>query len=222
IPLSMNMEEDALALRAYLGLPSHGPVGSLIELLENRGVLVCQVDSECEGFRGANGLVNDRPYVVINRHMTAERIRTTICHEIAHFAFLWPHEMDDKKIEKMATAIAGAFLFPKEDAFRELGLHRSSITTDMFMVCREYGISMSLLTLRSWQVGIISQSTYRNFYASRGDVKSDTVLNEEVPTLFEQLVYRAVNENDISIQKGAELLKLPYDTVASNCRILGA
>ena len=39
----------------------------------------------------------------------------------------------------------------------------------------------------------------------------------DVPTLFAQLVYRAVNENEISIQKGAELLKMPYDTVAANC-----
>ncbi|MBR2760267.1 MAG: hypothetical protein IKD66_03760 [Solobacterium sp.] len=31
--------------------------------------------------------------------------------------------------------------------------------------------------------------------------------------LFEQLVYRAVNEEDISVQRGAELLRVPYDKV---------
>ena len=32
---------------------------------------------------------------------------------MAHFIFQWPDEMEDKEIEKMATAISGAFLFPE-------------------------------------------------------------------------------------------------------------
>lgn len=35
--------------------------------------------------------------------------------------------------------------------------------------------------------------------------------------LFSQLVFRAVSENEISVQKGAELLKQPYDFVANQC-----
>lgn len=33
--------------------------------------------------------------------------------------------------------------------------------------------------------------------------------------MFEKLVYRAVNEDEISVQHGAELLKVPLDTVLS-------
>ena len=33
--------------------------------------------------------------------------------------------------------------------------------------------------------------------------------------MFEQLVYRAVNEDEISVQRGAELLKVSFDTVLS-------
>ena len=35
--------------------------------------------------------------------------------------------------------------------------------------------------------------------------------------LFSQLVFRAVCENEISVQKGAELLKMPYAYVAEQC-----
>ena len=35
--------------------------------------------------------------------------------------------------------------------------------------------------------------------------------------LFSQLVFRAVSENEISVQKGAELLKQSYDYVAARC-----
>ena len=38
--------------------------------------------------------------------------------------------------------------------------------------------------------------------------------------LFEQLVYRAVNEEDISVQRGAELLKTSYEKVLAMCRFI--
>lgn len=219
IEVSGEPEEDGKSLRRYLGLPEYGPIGNLIELLENLGVLVYLLDIDNDGFSGINGSVNDRPYIAINKNMTAERIRTTVLHEVAHFAFSWPMTMEDKEAEKHATAIAGAFLFPKEDAIRELGIRRKSITTDMYMVCKEYGIAMSMLVVRAHLCGIINDSVYHNYFIQAGGVKNEqSRILSEAPTLFEQLVYRAVNEDEISIQKGAELLKLPYDIVLSNCR----
>ncbi|MGN1163268.1 MAG: helix-turn-helix domain-containing protein, partial [Candidatus Ornithospirochaeta sp.] len=130
IVASGNPEEDGISLRRYLGLSERGPVGNLIELLENLGILVCLLDIGNKGFSGVNGNINGRPYIAINKNMTAERIRTTIVHELAHFSFLWPEKMEEKECEKYATAIAGSFLFPKEDAIRELGIRRRSITSD--------------------------------------------------------------------------------------------
>ena len=51
-------------------------------------------------------------------------------------------EKNDEEIEKMATAISCAFLFPETDAKRELGLRRTKVSKDMTLICREYGISM--------------------------------------------------------------------------------
>ena len=218
IAITGDSEKDGNALRHYLGLSDLGPVGNLIEHLENSGILVCLLDIDNDGFSGMNGSVNGRPYIVINKHLTAERMRTTIGHELAHFAFAWPDEMEDKEAEKYATAIAGAFLFPKADAIRELGIKRKAITTDMYMVCKEYGIAMSLLVVRAHLCGIINDTIYKNYFIKSGSGKNErSRIEMDVPTLFEQLVYRAVNEDEISVQKGAELLKMPYDTVAANC-----
>ena len=38
--------------------------------------------------------------------------------------------------------------------------------------------------------------------------------------LFEQLVFRAINEEDISIQKGVELLQIPYAEVEEGCGLV--
>ena len=217
VPLSGNPNTDGLRLRQYLGVSQRGPVGNLIELLENDGILVFALDINNPGFNGMNGNVNGRPYIVVNKNMTPERIRTTIGHEIAHFAFQWPEDMDEKTAEKHATAVAGAFLFPEEDVIRELGIQRRSITSDMLMVCKEYGISMPLLVVRAHLCGVVNDNIYRNYFKSNGRTEGSYITIVEMPRLFEQLVYRAVNEDEITIQKGAELLKMPYDMVAANC-----
>lgn len=221
IALAGNPEEDAKRMREYLGVAESGPVGNLVQLLENRGILVYACDIDNSAFSGMNGLVNERPYIIFNKNMSPERIRSTIAHEMAHFTFIWPEHMGEKEVESMATAISGAFLFSEEDAKRELGIRRTKISKDMTLICREYGISMYLLVKRASLCGIITSSVEKDFYIKAGQAgwkKNEPIRSEaEVPFLFELLVFRAVSENEISVQKGAELLKQPYDFVTEHC-----
>lgn len=221
LSLSGNVEEDALSMRRYLKLAEFGPVGNLMEILENKGILVYVCDIENNAFSGMNGTVNGRPYIIVNGKMNPERIRSTIAHEIAHLFFRWTDDMEEKEIEDTVTAISGAFLFPADDARRELGIHRSSITKDMQLTCKEYGISMYLLVKRANLCEIINNNAAREFYIRAGQAgwrkNEPSRIEKEKPTLFMQLVFRAVSENEISVQKGAELLKQPYTFVAGNC-----
>lgn len=221
LSMSGDRERDARAMRRHLGIAEEGPVNDLITILENKGILVylCQIDSS--KFSGMNGFVNDRPYIMINSSMSPERIRSTIAHELAHLVFDWPEEMGEKDVEETATAIAGAFLFSEADAVRELGIRRKRVTNDMSLVCREYGISMFMLVKRAQLVKIISADAAKNFYvaaSARGwRTNEPSRIEPEKPSLFEQLVFRAVSEGEISIQRGAELLKMPYQEVVSHC-----
>lgn len=227
MPLVKDDEANARAMRRYLEIAETGPVGNMVELLENKGVLVLLLDIDNDAFSGMNGSVDGRPYIVINKNMTPERIRFTIGHEIAHFAFKWPKDMSDKEQEKRATAISGAFLLPAVDAYRELGLRRKAITTDMLYVCKEYGIALSMLVVRAYKCNIIGEVTYKDHFIALnktyGSKKNEPsrIDNKEESHLFEQLVYRAVNEEGLSIQKGAELLHASYDSVAANCNYAG-
>lgn len=221
LKLSDNPENDAKALRKYLHIADAGPIGNLVELLENKGILVCFFDIDSDAFSGMNGLVNERPYIVVNKTMSPERIRSTIVHEMAHLMFEWPNDMEDKAMEDRATAISGAFLLPKEDAIRELGIRRSAVTKDMTLVCKEYGISMYLLVKRANLSGIVTDSIAKVFYIKanqHGWKRNEPIrISQEEPTLFPQLVFRAVCENEISVQKGAELLKQSHEYVVSQC-----
>ena len=221
VPLSSNAEDDAKALRKYLHISEDGPVGNLVEMLENKGILVYYLNIKNDAFSGMNGLVDGRPYIVVNENMSPERIRSTIVHEMSHFIFEWPDGLGDKDIEERATAISGAFLLSEEDAKRELGLRRSAVTKDMTIICKEYGISMYLLVKRANLCGIINDSAAKDFYINAGQHgwrRSEPVrIPKEEPMLFSQLVFRAVSEGEISTQKGAELLKQSYDYVAGQC-----
>lgn len=224
IPWTDDTEEAAKKLRKYLGISENGPVPNIVEILENKGILVFFIKVETDYFSGMNGTVNGIPYVVINSTMPTARIRSTIVHEVAHFAFEWPEDLSDKDEENLATAISGAFLFPKEDAYRELGYKRNAISRAMTMTCKEYGISIYMLVKRARLCDIINDSVEKVFYirASKAGwrkAEPDWGLQKEEPNLFEQLVYRAVTEEEISVQKGAELLKTTYDTVAKACFI---
>lgn len=217
IPLSEDSEKNAYKLREHLGFAKDGPIEDLIGKLENKGILVYECNIDSDKFSGMNGFVNNRPFIVLNPKMTPERNRSTIVHELAHLMFVWPESMDEKDIEKMATAIGGAFLFPESDAKRELGIRRSAITKDMVLVAVEYGISMMLLVKRAELNHIITASVAKDFYikASKAGWRTNepSRIEKENPVLFEQLVYRAVNEKEISVQRGAELLKIPFNNV---------
>ncbi len=222
IPLEQDAEKNATALRIHLGFAEDGPIEDLIGKLENKGILVYECNTGNNDFSGMNGFVNGRPYIVLNCKMNTERNRSTIVHELAHLMFIWPDDMDEKDVEKMATAIGGAFLFPKSDAIRELGVRRSAITRDMVLVAVEYGISMMLLVKRAEISGIITASVAKDFYikASKAGWRTSepSRIEKEKPVLFEQLVYRAVNEEEISIQRGAELLKASFNDILAMCR----
>lgn len=150
-------------MRRHLGIAEEGPVNDLITILENKGILIYVCDIESNKFSGMNGFVNDRPYIIVNGNMSPERNRSTIAHELAHLVFDWPDDMAEKDAEDTATAIAGAFLFPKADAIRELGIRRNRVTNDMTLVCREYGISMFLLVKRAHIANIISKDAAQRF-----------------------------------------------------------
>lgn len=165
LPLSEDAQEDAGQLRRSLQIAAGEPVGRVIDLLESRGFLVLRLDVDFAGFLGMSGTVNGRPYIAVNRSMTAEETRMALVCELAHLAFRWPSDLPDREVERRVTAIAGAFLSPGEGRTKSAGSAEEA----------------------------------------------------EETTLSARLVYRAVCAGDITIQKGAELLRVPYDEAARNC-----
>lgn len=203
-------EIDAKNLKRALKFPVIGPIKELYAALENCGFLIFELNYDCRKFSGMNGMVNQYPYIVINANMTPERKRSTIVHELVHLMFSHNADFDEKE-EDLVTEVSGAFLISKRDLLRELGTRRTRVTKDFVLVCEEYGISLYLLVKRAELAGIISSALAKDFYiiANRAGYKKNEpvhIKNPEAPSLLKQLVYRAVNEEGLSLARGAELL----------------
>ena len=218
LPSSSSAVEDAKAFRQALGLPLTGPLPTLVDHLENQGFLLCPVTG-LPGFDGINGYVSGRPYIAFNQDVGAERIRHTLVHELAHLYFGLGEEE-----EEIVNEIAGETLFPKENAIRELGPRCYGVNEWMTRVAKEYGISMYSLVYNGARYGIFSSSTAKSFYVRAGQIgwrhNEPSRCEEESTHFFEQLVYRAVDENEITIQRAAELLRTSYQQVEASTRSL--
>ena len=205
-------------LREILGISAAGPVGNITDILENRGFILCPVEFNERGFSGISGTVNGRPYIAVNVSMPAERQRFTLIHELAHLVFSFQEDQDE---ERMVDGIAGAFLLPRADLLRELGPKRSDIRGDLRYIQREYGISMAAIVKRASQTGIITQTVYETTmkWMSANGLRTDEhsdMIPEKTHSL-EQLISRAVAEDQIGISKAAEMLEMPLADVRRLC-----
>lgn len=213
-----DIETAGRQLREFLSLSSSGPVGNIVDALENRGIIICQMEFSDSHFSGINGTLNERPYIAINKIMPPERQRFTLIHELSHILFVF---RDDVNKEKTVDRITGAFFFPKDDVVRELGLSRTNIKGELRPLQREYGISMQCILIRARQAGCINESVYEKHQrwisglGLRKDEKSG--LPAEYSTLFKNLVIRAVSEDMININKASELLDLPNNEIKQLC-----
>jgi len=219
LKLVNDVEQCADKLRKWLKLSPEGPVGNLTGLLEDNGIIVCQIDIDSCDFSGINGMINQYPYITVNAKNTPERQRFTMAHELAHMAFDWSGR-EAKECERIADGVAGAFLFPANDARHELGLKRKGIYADMLLAAEKFGISMLCLAFRAKELKIVSEQAYRDFMivASKNGWRKNepSRIKQEYPGWFRELVYRAITEKEISMQKGAELLREPYDIVSKD------
>jgi len=211
-------EISASILRERLLFAKSGPVGNLVSRLENIGILIIYLDIDIREFSGINGSVSGRPYIAVKSCMTPERKRFTIVHELVHMFFGVDNDSHD---ERICDEVAGVFLLGYTDALRELGPKRTHLLGDAELIAKEYGISMGCLARRARDCKIITQNVYEKYCRTasvRGWRKEEpSRIMEEEPTLFKQLVFRAVSEEEISIRKGAEILHVTPSEIEKVC-----
>lgn len=154
------MEELAMGLRDHWGL-GRGPIPDLVSLLETKGVFVFPLpDSDYKDVDAFSVWHEGRPITLLGHEKAASRDRLDAAHELCHLALHSDAERDLKAIEDQAFRFGGAFLAPRESFLPECP---SRWNRTAFLRLKErWRMSMQALVRRAYDLGKLSESSYRN------------------------------------------------------------
>lgn len=206
-------EEAARALRRAWAMTA-GPVGHLVRLVENHGVLVvfsplssAKVDAySFDGHR--------RPVVVLNpvKH-DYYRQRFDLAHELGHIVMHADAEPGGRVVETQAHRFASELLMPTEEIRDMLptALNRNA-WVQLARLKEQWGVSMQALLYRARQLGRLGNVSYRNAMAtlsSRGWRRSEPglVTAVEQPSLLPRAI-------ELLTQEG-----IGTDALLGQCRV---
>jgi Zn-dependent peptidase ImmA (M78 family)/DNA-binding XRE family transcriptional regulator len=223
-----DIEEAANNVRKTWKLGDN-PIPNVIELLENKNIKIIQVNAGVE-FDGLQTWINNEkiPVIVLNKGKlkSSDRIRFSAFHELGHL--LLPLDgISEKLAEKYCHTFAGAMLFPKSAAKKELGEKRSNISIqELGLIKKQYGISLQAIVYRLKDLGIISayyMSYYYKYIIQMGWKVEEPYEYEgkEKSNRFDQLLFRALSEELISFSKAASLDNMKLSEFRTKTQAVG-
>lgn len=210
-----DVNDAAIQLRKKWNL-GDDPIYNIVELLEDKHIKVVPLDAGM-GFDGLQTTVNKTiPVVAYNSRkiVKPDRIRFTLLHELAHLLLNFDDELTDKQKETLCHQFAGAMLLPEKAILQELGNHRTRLyMQELGHIKTQYGISMQAIVMRAKVCGIINEHYAKQFFfiMSNNGWKVDEPVDytgEEKSNRFDQLLLRALAEEQISMSKAAALKNL--------------
>lgn len=215
-------------VREILHVPT-GPVPQLVRAVEHFGVKVIAVEMAADFFGLSIAEEDGGPAIVVNvgAPITSERIVFSIAHELGHLlmhldAFDARRVEDDDGEEQDANIFASVLLMDEEgfwEAWAETRflpfLHR------VLAVKRRFGVSYKAVLYRLSET--FGPSVYMRFQdAHRREFERTLTKADEPeplpkhvarPMRFNELVCSAIDTGALSSARGAQLLRLPVETV---------
>ena len=179
-------------------------------MLEDKHIKVFEIEAPVS-FDGLSARVNGIPIIVINKSFDVVRRRFTTLHELAHIVLKFDDSIEEKEMEKMCHAFAGAFLIPKKSFIEEFTIKRNHISLEELKHIKSYyGISIQAIMARAKNLNIINEHVYKSFsinFNMLGYRKNEPgeYTGTEKSLRFQQLLYRAAAEEVISLSKAASL-----------------
>lgn len=195
------------------------PIYNVAELLEDKGIKVVKVTADY-AFDGLQTWVNDSiPVIAYNaaKHQKPDRIRFTLLHELAHLLLQFEDSLSHGEKERLCHQFASAVLLPESTIKAELGERRNKLSLkELGNIKRQYGISIQAIAMRAQACGIVTEGYMRQFWFMMNhngwrtdEPPSYNYTGQEGSCRFDQLLYRALVEEQISMSKAAALKDQP-------------
>lgn len=203
-------ERAAQLVRKEWGL-EYGPVGHLVRLLENHGVLVVFSPPQTAAVDAYSFDSRLRPVVVLNPiKRDYYRQRFDVAHELGHLVMHGDAEPGGRIVEDQAHRFAAELLMPA-DQIRDLLPARmgGNVWQTLARLKEQWGVSIQALLYRARWLGRLGDVSYRNAMATisaRGWRRSEPGLVTAIeqpsllPRAVELLQQEGIDESDLIAQ----------------------
>lgn len=156
-----DIERAAVETRRRWGL-GLGPLPHLVRLLESKGVLVSFVPSTCREIDAFSAWHGGRPIVFLVEDSEPSRLRYDAAHELGHLIMHVDVAPGNPELERQANRFAAAFLLPRDSFLPECP---SRLNWEHFYeLKRRWRVSVQALVRRAFDLGKISEATYRRAF----------------------------------------------------------
>ena len=219
ISSSAQVKNAALKLRELWEIGTDGIV-NVIELLENHGIKVMEIEAPMS-FDGLSSFVNNQyPVIVLNKNFLPERKRFTALHELGHIVLTFNSTVPEKNVEKLCNLFANEMLI-LETVFKNLfGVRRHDISyQELKSIQLQFGISCDALMYKAKASNIISDSRFNTYFIQKNKspafkkMVETSLYQEETSNRFIRLVYNALSNELITVSKAASFLHQSVEQV---------
>lgn len=156
-----DIEHIAQMVRAAWHIPK-GPIDNVVDIIEEAGAIIVPFDFEKANVDGISvwhpGMP---PLIFVNYDRPMDRIRFTLCHELAHIILHRNPPTSNVDIEEQADRFAAEFLMPKADIasmLRDLSMQK------LASLKQYWKTSMGALLKRASDLGKITERQTRYFW----------------------------------------------------------
>lgn len=214
-------ERIASLVRRFWHVPD-GPIADLTALVEDAGILVAHSDLGGSSVSGVTfSIVGTPPLIVLNRNQPADRMRFTLCHELAHVVM---HRFPTPDLEDEADAFASAFLVPTEDVKPYFAGRKVDLAL-LAALKPEWKVSMAALVFAAKRAGAINagqaQYLWKQFNIHKIKMREPPELDfaPEIPHTLSDLISLHVNDLGYSIGDLAKMLLMHNQELAKTYSI---
>ena len=116
----VEIDDLARSLREAWMLPP-GPIESVVDLIEENGGIVIPCDFETDLLDAMSQRIDGLPVLFfVNVNSPMDRLRFTLCHELAHMVLHTTAFKEDGEMECEADEFAGSFLLPPDELRKQM------------------------------------------------------------------------------------------------------
>jgi Zn-dependent peptidase ImmA (M78 family) len=155
------VDDMARSLRESWMLPP-GPVESVVDLLEENGGIVIPCDFGTDLLDAMSQRIDGLPILFfVNVNSPMDRLRHTLCHELAHMVMHTTTFKEDGEMEREADEFAGAFLLPYDELRKQL---RRFDLPHLANMKAHWKVSMASIAMNAHRHKLITDYQRKSFF----------------------------------------------------------